>query len=297
MVYDTREVVSTDMKACYPASFQGLGEAQPWFQRFGHLTHGMTRVAINGPLPPHIGTRFAEVQQREFSDHVHPVIPTWFGKHFTENTWAPTPLLAYMTESGLLKSLKVREAIVAFKKQTEIWLPNGRDQACSIISKFTQGSKADGKRLTRRLVTNPGELDYLVRDTHQSGTLVGGPMRCPLGHILTYYDGNQPQYTHLCASMLAYAHVNLLSMLTRFTQEEAICVATDSIYIQKTALHKLNGVKAHTAPRKCDCGAYMCMACLLETEFLCPVALAQWWDKGEWLYMPQKHAAYWPKPR
>ena len=55
----------------------------------------------------------------------------------------------------------------------------------------------------------------------------------------TYYDGSQPQYTHLRASMLAYAHINLLSMLSRFDPEEAVRVATDSIYVQKTALSKL----------------------------------------------------------
>ncbi|MEW8689326.1 MAG: hypothetical protein AB2556_26180, partial [Candidatus Thiodiazotropha sp.] len=49
--YDTREVVSIDMKACYPASFQGMGKAKPYFERFGHQIHRMTRVAINGPLP------------------------------------------------------------------------------------------------------------------------------------------------------------------------------------------------------------------------------------------------------
>ena len=49
--YNTREVTSIDMKACYPASFQGMGEAKPYFDRFGHPTHRMTRVAINGPLP------------------------------------------------------------------------------------------------------------------------------------------------------------------------------------------------------------------------------------------------------
>ncbi|MEW8689386.1 MAG: hypothetical protein AB2556_26480, partial [Candidatus Thiodiazotropha sp.] len=48
MGYDTREVVSIDMKACYPASFRGMGEAKPYFERFGHPTHRMVRVAING---------------------------------------------------------------------------------------------------------------------------------------------------------------------------------------------------------------------------------------------------------
>jgi len=241
MDYDTRTIVSIDMKACYPASFQGEGEAKPYFERFGHPTHRMTRVAINGPLPEDIGTGFAEVQEWEITD-CHPVIPAWFGKHFAENGWAPTQLLAFLTESGFLKTLKVHEAIVAFEKHTEVWLPEDRNQGCSIIGKFTQGSKADGKRLTSRLVTDEGELDYLVRDTRQSGTLVGAPMRCPLGHIVTYYDGSQPQHAHLRASMLAYAHINLISMLRRFRPEEAVRVATDSIYIQKTALHKLEGI-------------------------------------------------------
>ena len=102
------------------------------------------------------------------------------------------PLLAFLVESGLLKSLKVREAIVSFGRQTEVWLPDDRDEACSVIGKFTQGSVADGKRLTRRLVIDQGwgGLDFLVRDTRQNGTLMGAPQMCPLGHILNYYDGS-----------------------------------------------------------------------------------------------------------
>ena len=291
MDYDTRDIVSIDMKACYPASFQGEGEAKPYFERFGHPAHRMNRVAINGPLPEDIGTGFAEVQEWEFND-CHPVISAWFGKHFAENGWAPTPLLTFLVEKGFLKSLKVREAIVAFEKQTEVWLSEDRDQGCSVIGKFTQGSKADGKRLTRRLVTDPGELDYLVRDTRQSGTLVGAPMRCPLGHILTYYDGSQPQYTHLRASMLAYAHINLISMLRRFRPEEAVRVATDSIYIQKTALYKLEGIEAYMAPKACDCGREYCVLCVTGQKYLPTAAPAQWRHKGEQLYMPQEHAAY-----
>ena len=134
-----------------------------------------------------------------------------------------------MVEKGILTYLEVTEAIVSFETQKEVWLSEDRDQGFSIIGKFTQGAKADGKRLTRRLVTDRGELDYLVRDTRQSGTLVGAPERCPLGHILTYYDGSQPQYIHLRASMLAYAHINLLSMLQHFSADEAVRVATDSI--------------------------------------------------------------------
>ncbi|MEW8333809.1 MAG: hypothetical protein AB2692_22955, partial [Candidatus Thiodiazotropha sp.] len=306
MNYDTREVVSIDMKACYPASFHGLGEANPYFERFGHPTHRMVRVAINGALPKDIGTGFAEIQEWEFDATCHPVIPAWFGKHFASESggWAPTQLLAFLIESGLLKSLKVREAIIAFKKQTDVWLPEDRDQGCSVIGKFTQGAKAangaGGKRLTRRLVTDQGELDFLVRDTRQSGTLVGAPERCPLGHVLTYYDGSQPQYAHLRASMLAYAHINLISMLSRFVPDEAVRVATDSIYVKKTALCKLEGVRSFK-PHEVHPKGY-CRICLICHDDATPrpprdeIAPAQWRDKGEQLYMPVWHAAYAPDP-
>ena len=119
-------------------------------------------------------------------------------------------------------------------------------------------------------------------------------MKCEPGHILTYYDGSEPQFTNLRASMLAYAHINLLSMLQRFEPEEAVRVATDSIY--KSAFHKLEGVKAYVAPKRCDCGEAMCMLCLLEEDYLPPVAPGLWRDKGEQIFMPQEHAAYLAKP-
>ena len=105
----------------------------------------MIRVAINDPLPEDIGTGFAVVQEWEFAD-CHPVIPAWFGKHFATTGWAPSQLLAFLTGSGLLQTLKIREAFVAFEKQTEVWLPEDRDQRCSIIDKFTQGGMVDGKK-------------------------------------------------------------------------------------------------------------------------------------------------------
>lgn len=67
MDYDMRDVISIDMKACYPASFQGKGECAAYFQRFGHPTSQMTRVAINGPLPENVGTGFAEVRSWTFN--------------------------------------------------------------------------------------------------------------------------------------------------------------------------------------------------------------------------------------
>ncbi|MEW8686487.1 MAG: hypothetical protein AB2556_11805 [Candidatus Thiodiazotropha sp.] len=136
------------MKACYSPSFQGMGEAKPYFERFGPPTHRMTREVINGPLPKDIGTGFAEIQEWEFNASCHPVSPAWLRRHFADASggWTPTQLLAYLTESGQLISLKVRGSIV--------WLPESRDQACFVIGKLTQGSKAYGKRLTRRLVSD-----------------------------------------------------------------------------------------------------------------------------------------------
>ena len=83
MDYDTRDIVSIDMKACFPASFQGLGDVKPYFERFGHPFHRMMREAINGPLPENIGTGFAEVQKWDFAN-CHPVFPAWFEKTFRE---------------------------------------------------------------------------------------------------------------------------------------------------------------------------------------------------------------------
>ncbi|MEW8688978.1 MAG: hypothetical protein AB2556_24430 [Candidatus Thiodiazotropha sp.] len=145
-------------------------------------------------------------------------------------------------------------------------------------------------------MTDRGKLDFLVRDTRLSGTLVGAPMKCEPRRILTYYDGSQPQFTHLRASMLAYTHVNLLSMLRRFEPEEAVRFATDSLYIRKTALHKLEGIESYVVPMICDYGEFMCVNCLLWEPSLSPVAPAQWREKGEKIRMPQEHADYRAEP-
>ena len=50
--------------------------------------------------------------------------------------------------------------------------------------------------------------------------------------------------------------------------------------VRKSALHKLEGVKAYVAPKRCDCGEVMCALCILEEDYLPPVAPAQWRDKG-----------------
>ena len=94
---------------------------------------------------------------------------------------------------------------------------------------------------------------------------------------------------------VGYAHINLLSMLLRFKPEEIVRVAKDSLYIQKRALHKQEGVEAYTLP--------FCMEELDEVmkglEVLLikrEVCLAQWHDKGQKLYLSNKGAEYYPKP-
>lgn len=95
--------------------------------------------------------------------------------------------------------------------------------------------------------------------------------------------------------MLAYAHINLLAILSGFSQDEAVRVATDSLYIKGTAVHKLSRIHAFVGKQVCQCGDDMCISCLLEEEYQPPVEPAQWRDKDETLYMPQDHAAYTPK--
>ena len=141
MDYDTRDVVSIDMKSCYPASFQGEGEARPYFQRFGHPSHRMARVAINGSLPQYIGTGFAQVSTWKFASDCHPVVPAWFGKHFDEKGWAPTQLLTYLVETGLLTSLEVTEAILSFKQQKEVWLPEAATRPAALSANSSRAAR------------------------------------------------------------------------------------------------------------------------------------------------------------
>ena len=105
----------------------------------------------------------------------HRVIQAWHGKHFADKGWAPTSLLVFLTELGILKRLKVGEALTSIGKQTDVWLSKGHGADFSIIGKFMQRSKAEGKRLRQRLLADPGELDFLVNDTCKSGVLFGAP--------------------------------------------------------------------------------------------------------------------------
>src|SRR5436190_19021113 len=195
---------------------------------------------------------FAQVRTFKFVPNINSAIPVWYGKHFACRSgkgcgktkgWTPIVLLRYLLEVSILESITIGEAIISLTKQTKVWLPKNWDISCAIIGKFTQGNKVEEKRFTHRVVIDEGELDFLIQDCIKEGTYAGSD-KCPLGHILTYYKGHQPQYTHLRASMLAYAHINLLEMLRRFSSNEVVRIATDSIYIQKEALYKIENVSA-----------------------------------------------------
>ena len=87
--------------------------------------------------------------------------------------------------------------------------------------------------------------------------------------------------------MLVYAHINLLSMLSRFTPDEAVRVAIDSISVRKSALKRLEGVEAFTLMKKMQLRSLFA-----REEYLPAVAPAQWHDMDEELYMPVEHAAH-----
>ncbi|MEW8688813.1 MAG: hypothetical protein AB2556_23595 [Candidatus Thiodiazotropha sp.] len=77
-------------------------------------------------------------------------------------------------------------------------------------------------------------------------------------------------------------------------------MATDSIYVKKTAFCKLEGVRTYK-PHEVHPKGY-CRICLTRHDKATPrpprdgIALAQWRDKGEQLHMPLWHAVYLPDP-
>ncbi len=120
------------MVGFYLGSFIGYGECSEYFKRFGHPTHDMTRVAINGPLPDFDLTGFALIESFELREGLHMIVYAWFGKHFSEKCWAPIVLLRYMIGVGILVSLKVSEAIISYRVQKQVWLPEPakHDETC-----------------------------------------------------------------------------------------------------------------------------------------------------------------------
>lgn len=68
-------------------------------------------------------------------------------------------------------------------------------------------------------------------------------------------------------------------MLTKFEPKEAVLVATDIIYVQKIAQHRVDGVVAYVALCTHCCGKSVCVPGLLGDTVLPPVVPAQWRDK------------------
>ncbi|CAG8856193.1 36281_t:CDS:2, partial [Gigaspora margarita] len=98
--YHINNIICIDMKECYPASMRGQEECAPWFNRFGHPTHHLVRVAVNEKLPKDDITGFAQ----------------WYEKHFACRDgdgcikgWAPIVLLQYLLGAGILEDLMVGE--------------------------------------------------------------------------------------------------------------------------------------------------------------------------------------------
>ena len=106
-----------------------------------------------------------------------------------------------MLDTGVLIHLEVAEAIVGTKTQKYVWLPESYDMGRIIIGKLTAESANDGKVMTRRVVIDQAELDFLGHDLGAINSLIGYD-RAPgdWGHVITYYDGSQPQYTPRCTS-------------------------------------------------------------------------------------------------
>jgi len=72
--YYLQNMLSVDMAARHPGFFfLRYGECNVYFTRFGHPTHEMTRVAINGELPEFNLIGFAWVTSLNIVDSLHPI--------------------------------------------------------------------------------------------------------------------------------------------------------------------------------------------------------------------------------
>ena len=112
--YSREGMITIDIAASYPVGFLGYGECSEYFKRFGHPTHEMTHIAINGPLPDFDLTGFAHVISFELRRGLHPCSYIWIGRHISEKHWMPIVLLRYMVDSGMLLSLIVGEARLCY---------------------------------------------------------------------------------------------------------------------------------------------------------------------------------------
>ena len=236
MEYKKEDYVSLDMKHCYPASFKGLGDCEEYYKRYGHPDSQFFRVALDGRYES-TANGFVKLTTWRFKEGLHPIIYAWYGRHIEEKGWLPVPLLKFFEERGLLQ-YTAHEAILCHGDNTQ-WLPEDNHAARIVIGKFTQGARAGEKYMQRRLITDEEELNFLIKKAHAENTMVRTDDFGGDGKVLCYYNNHRAQYYHLRASMLAYAHINLLTMLLRFDKDDVPRVATDSLYIRPEVLEKM----------------------------------------------------------
>ena len=241
-------------EALLPRRLQRPGRllCSEYYQAFGHPDAQFFRVALGGQFPFNEKfTGFVKVSKWKLAPDLHPIFYAWYGRHLQEKTVAAhTPAeIPSQTTTSLLTAR--HEAILCHSIWTQ-WLPTDNHESRIVIGKFTQGAKNGEQHLQRRIVTDQEELNFLVKRAHEKGTLVraektgscvenfdAGEMHRESSYwILVFYHDIKAQYYHLRASMLCYAHINLLSMLLRFNPEDVPRVATDSLYLRPQVAQK-----------------------------------------------------------
>ena len=101
-----------------------------------------------------------------------------------------------------------------------------------------------------------------------------------------------------CIYVLGGQRVNVISVLERFELDRVVQVGTESLYIQKRALHKLEGVDAYIPMLSNGEIWKEIFEVLFEGKETSQkdVGLARWHHRGEWLYLPNQRAEYYSKP-
>ncbi|CAI2181897.1 907_t:CDS:2 [Funneliformis geosporum] len=145
------------------------------------------------------------------------------------NDWHPTPASihekikqSYIEHRNVIWQVcvvkeSVHHSLSGFAQWRRMWEDKRMNTYCTstISSRSRYPRKYNYRRsyyFSYQVNEDEGELDFLIQDCIKEGTYAGSD-KYPLRHILTYYKDHQPQYTHLQASMLAYAYINLLKML------------------------------------------------------------------------------------
>ncbi|CAG8799074.1 35893_t:CDS:2, partial [Racocetra persica] len=148
----------------------------------------------------------------------------------------------FACRTDILESVSIGEAIISLTKQTNVWLPKNQDISCAIIGKFTQRNKVEEKHLTHWV------------DCIKEGTYA--------------------------ASILAYAHINLLEMLRRFGPNEVLS--------KRLAISKFESVKVFQKTKMLlAVGEYF--PCSKYKPFVCHDCFWDWYaHKGFWEVIPDK---------